>query len=67
MTQSRDNAGVGFIELGPSAPPDWVQRIAEHYAATGTVRSEDARLILGDQSKGIELCGDPQQGPGNRK
>ena len=39
-----------------SAPePEWVRKMKQHYAKTGTFRAEDLRRLLGDPKRGFEV------------
>ena len=39
-----------------SAPePEWVRKMKQHYAKTGTFRAEDLRRLLGDPKRGVEV------------
>jgi len=35
--------------------PDWVRKMKQHYARTGTYRPEDLRRVLGDPRRGVEM------------
>ncbi len=36
-------------------PPEWLVKMKEHYAKTGTCRSEDLRRLLGDPTRTVEI------------
>jgi hypothetical protein len=42
-------------EQEPVRPPEWLKQMWAHYRATGCVRTEDLRRILGDPAKPIEM------------
>jgi hypothetical protein len=39
--------------------PEWIRKMKEHYARTGTYRPEDLRRLLGDPARRVEM---PPQG-----
>lgn len=48
-------ANERFLELLQSAgPPEWLVRMQREYAATGKVRPEDLRRLLGDPNRRVE-------------
>ncbi len=41
--------------LSKSPPPDWLVKMHEHYAKTGTYRPEDLLRLLGDPNRRVEV------------
>lgn len=39
--------------------PEWLRKMREHYAKTGTYRAEDLRRVLGDPTRGVEMSAKP--------
>ena len=39
-------------------PPEWVVEMHEHYAETGSFRTEDILRVLGDPTKGVDMPSD---------
>ena len=42
-------------------PPEWVRKMNDHYAKTGTVRAVDAARLRGDQAGALKIVGDAAQ------
>ena len=40
-------------------PPEWLLDMHDHYAQTGSFRTEDVVRVLGDPRKGVEMTPDP--------
>jgi len=39
-----------------TAPPEWLLDMHDHYAETGSFRTEDILRVLGDPKKGVEMA-----------
>jgi hypothetical protein len=58
-----DFEGVTSEELLVEAPPNWVRRMSDQYARTGTVAQEDAALLLGTKPENAAIAVDPEGVP----
>ena len=54
-----DDSNAGD-EREAKVPTDWINKMREHYDATGLVRHEDIRFLLGDQTKAVRMRFDPE-------
>jgi hypothetical protein len=56
MSQRKDLEKKHSLMI-PSATPEWVARMQEHYGRTGSYRVADVRRVLGDPSRRVEIGG----------
>jgi len=52
---TRDEAKERFRQI---TEPEWVRKMKQHYAKTGTYRPEDLRRLLGDPAMRVEVSAD---------
>ena len=60
MDKDTDQRREAIDRLARASPPQWVHEMNEHYSRTGSVRPQDLRRLLGDQTVGVKFESDPK-------
>jgi hypothetical protein len=54
---NRGEISTRAVMISPSPIPQWKREMEEHYARTGTVRSQDVQRVLGDRPRALIIGG----------